>query len=688
MAAPDGRRALTIRLAREGRTLLRTLDRAEPPRPTAPAPDRFPLLPAVDTIARTLDQGTAADVARLLSGPDAADAGRALFQTLFGAESDLTALVRDLTGDPTADARKHPLRVRVVTADPLFAGLPYRLATLAGDRLEALGYTFEITHEAALRPPPPRTWNHVFVGAEGAASPERLPSPGLWRPAPTALRDVRFPPRDAPPRVLVVAPVLTPQQVAASGAPPPALDLAAHVRALRDGLAALGLPHDDPAFLRVVRTAEDLGRALAGMLPDVVHILAYLDGDALVLEARDGGPARLPLAELGRWLAAAPPLVITLAGCPLAGCPFPAAFAAVAPLVPLFIVHRTGAWTDAVATAMLSALLTILGADGDPIAALRAAGEPATATVQAAYARWICDGPPPRPTPFALASRRALDPPRAAALARVTTLARSADARVLALILPAQDTRGARPLLDELDVEGRHLGRLRVLTLPPDEGEDPLAAWKSALCIGIDAGATIEEALRWLSLDAGWAPIGGTAPEPASAAYPQDRASFADRPGERGLVWLDGGVRGPAPLRPLTTASLAAWLEVGAEVLAPRCPAELRVVWSITVDLDADERERLTPWLAARPAAAGFAVALLPPARALSRDEIRSCLEEPWPEPCPAALLDSVTDAILAHAHGELGATLALVRHAHTTSWAALLRALDQTEAPAGEEIL
>jgi hypothetical protein len=82
------------------------------------------------------------------------------------------------------------------------AGLPFRLTACAAGRLADLGWTFEVAHEAALRPPPPLTWNRSFVLAEGMAPPEALPSPMLWRPAPTALRDLRFPPRPGPPRVL------------------------------------------------------------------------------------------------------------------------------------------------------------------------------------------------------------------------------------------------------------------------------------------------------------------------------------------------------------------------------------------------------------------------------------------------------------------------------------------------------
>ena len=700
MAGSDSRRALTIRLAREGRTLLRTFERAEPPRPAFDEPQRLPLLPAIEAIARTLDQGTADEIAGVLSGDGAASAGEALFQVLFGADADFLALLRDLTGDPSADARKHPLRVRVVTADPLFAGLPFRLTARAGERLEGLGFTFETTHEAALRPPPPLTWNRVFVLAEGTAPPERVPLLGLFRSSPTALRDVRFPPRAAPPRILIVAPVIAPSdvaKVAAPGAPPPpALDTEAHVRAVRDGLAAIGLPHDHPAFVRVVRTAEDLAQALVGMKPDVIHALAYLDVDALVLEARSGGATRLALAELGRWLAAAPPLVLTLAGCSLGACSFPAAFAALAPHASLAVVHRTGAWSDSAAPAVLHALLAALGSDGDPVIAIRDAGKPTTMAVHGAHARWICDEPPRLPSPFALACSRALDAPRADALARVATLSRADEARVLALILPepprALGTSGSRPLIEELDLAGRHLGRVRAVPLPLIEGKDPLVAWRSALHTGLDVGATIEEALRRLALDAGWAPIGGAAPEPAPPAFPADRATFVDRPGERGLLWLDSGTRGAAPHHPMSTADLTAWLEVAAGVLAPRVPPEIRVVWSIAIELDPDQRERLEAWLASRQrgrkaVSPGFDVALLPPARPLDRDDVRSCLEEAWPEPCPAPQLDHAAGAVLEHAHGELDATLALVARAHATSWAALLRGLDETEAPAEEDI-
>src|SRR5690349_12789767 len=90
-------------------------------------------------MAHTLDQGTAEEIAHLLTGEGAAPAGRALFETLFGDETRFAALLRDLSGDPAADAYKYknPLRVRVATADPLLAGLPYPLTAIAGQPLQS-----------------------------------------------------------------------------------------------------------------------------------------------------------------------------------------------------------------------------------------------------------------------------------------------------------------------------------------------------------------------------------------------------------------------------------------------------------------------------------------------------------------------------------------------------------------------
>ncbi len=694
MNRTDRRLVMTLRLECAENTLLRSVDTIEPPRLAPPPMERFPLPPQLDTIRRTLDAGTPEDIAQLMT-TEAAMLGAVLFETLFVSETEFAALLRDLTGDTQPDPRYRPLRVRIVTADSLLAGLPYHFTSYQGKRLTTFGCTFEVTHPAALGPPPLRTWNRSFVESSGTAAPERLPSPMLSRPAPTALRDVRFPARPGPARVLMVAPEVLP-----TATPLPDFNPRYQTQKLRDKLAALGYAADDPTHMRIVHTAQDFCRSLAGMSPDVVFVAAYADETSLWLEARDGSPLSCRIADISPWLQAHPPLMLAIAGCPLNACAFASQFEKLAPWAASTILYRAGSWNeDEAMDAMLDAMQRMLGSAGDPIQALHAQMLPATLTVHGAYARWVSDEPTKPVSKSSLILRNALAPARETILDEVTALCRNPDARVLALIVraPSQSLgmQGTRPLLDELDITGRHLGRLKVITMPAEEAEqdsDLQAEFKRSLLLGLDIGSgTIEETLLRAALDSGWSPITGTRAERGPEKWPEDRATIADRSGERGLLWLDFGIRGAAPNRPFTMEELEAFVEITAEVLGLHTPANVRVICAITVECSSGEFQQIEEMVAEQKTqlpveAPIFEAMVLPMAQAFDRDGVRACFAEAYPEPCPATLLERMTDAAFAYGGGDVQETLGLVTQALTTSWTSVLRGLEESDDSGGSD--
>src|SRR5689334_14228718 len=115
MRISDPRRAVTIRLARQGLSLLRAIELNEPPNTTPPPMQGASLSSELVSLSRALDSGQNADLERLLLGDGAVAMGRALFETLFGTENQYLALLRELFGGQAPDPERQTLRVRIVT---------------------------------------------------------------------------------------------------------------------------------------------------------------------------------------------------------------------------------------------------------------------------------------------------------------------------------------------------------------------------------------------------------------------------------------------------------------------------------------------------------------------------------------------------------------------------------------------
>ncbi|HEU4539049.1 MAG TPA: hypothetical protein VFS00_33240, partial [Polyangiaceae bacterium] len=531
--------------------------------------------PALDALSRLLD-GPAEGAERLVTGDAPARAGRVLFEALFASAAAFEAVLRALLarpGGPAPDPAEQPVRVRIVTSHPVLLGLPWRLTASAGQRLADLGWTFEVTHEQALRPGPPSPLDRTYVVVEGTGQPPMV------RSSQPSLRNVYLPAAGGgrPPRVLVIAPA------AYRGVP---MQTDAHVRALRARLAAIGVDADDAERLNVVRTRFGLQHALRRR-PDVVYYYGAIEAPAgaacLVLAGPTGGEAYVPLAEVAAWMRPAPPLVVYLNAHLDDADAWRAAVLELAGDVPLVVANRTRAWSDAARATAIAWLVACLSTGDDPVVAVHAAGATeglyrAAATLHTAYDRWATEAPALPPARFEIAWRRALEAQRAAVRLHAYCLFRSPVRRVLALLAPAPPPSfgepDARPFVEELALTCGDLGGVRTLRVPfPRDGDASPEALKRALLEALDATNTVEQALRRLTMGAGRPMVDR-----------EGGPTLADAPGERTLVWLDGGTFG-GERRP-SPAELLAWLELGAEVLAPSCPAEVRVVVSLSLRVD------------------------------------------------------------------------------------------------------
>lgn len=679
MKEPDARRALVIRLDRRGAALTRVHHVTGHPRQSSAAVVpreeltaelawsslgadlQFDGAVGLDAIARLLDRGSLDDLAVHLPDTGPTAVGEILFQTLFGGP-----------GAPESALRTplDPVRVRILTTSPVLSGLPWRLTSRGGERLADHGWTFEVTPET----PAPhdtfsqRPWGRTLVVVEGTADPDRPRS--LLRRDTAELPAVRMP---AAPRVLVVADDVP-------GAL--AIEAAAHVEALRGELALLSRRYEDAASFRVVGTPAGLERAIRQMAPQVIHCHAPLTlRDGVAHLALSGGAALVSIATLIGWMAPSPPLIVYLNGRISDAASWSTASAELAPGVPLVVGHRTWAWPDDAGPTAASWLAACVAGTEDPVLAFhRPPAPPAeaglhrrTATVHTSYGRWTAEPEAEPPSEMDHARRRALQAPRAAVLDQVASLMWSDEHRVTVLVAyGASGTlvdQGSRVLLDELEIRGSDLARVRSMDIElPPRRDEAFAEITAHLLDDLDVAShgSLERALR------------SVAPGPEATAIPP-------------LLWLDWGVFGASPRRTLHTGQLAAWLDVCGEVLAPSCPEDLRIISFLATELDPAKHEGFAGWMAEqqkRAAGARMKIVLLPAFTPMNLAEIRSCVkaaiagEEPrrasrggatarastWDD----ASLEELAKLVLAHTGGGHEATAAVLREAEAMSWTAL----------------
>jgi hypothetical protein len=674
-----GRRTLTVKLARKGDALLRAFELTAP----TPGGDAWTTVdPTVhadlDSLARLLDEGELSAIEARLGDEGSPPVGPLLFDALFGDNAALDRILATLFARPEAPSPSpshEPVRVRMLSRDSALLGLPWRLCTLAGALLTTQGWTFEVTAEEALRAPLSQPWNRVQVFARGMQSPEHIPSTMLARPALPALFNVVVSAIERPlltsirPRILVIAPQLSDE---------PSLSAADAVRSLRGQLAAIGVAHDDPTRLLVVQRPLDLREAVRALRPEFVFFHGDIDTEGarvrLLLVGADGKRSPLFLSDLVQWCPSPAPLAVFLSASFQSATAFYSALSTLGRWAPTVIASRTRASSAETPQTLTAWLCAWLSSEGDPVASLHADADSAslvrsTAALHTVFDRWTNHDVPAVPSAFELARRTAGDDARAAAMAGAARAVKSAESRVLALIAPAADPilgePGMRPFADEIRLAGRHLGRLRTLTIPcPERRDDQPRPFLDAVLEALDASrfATLGEALR----DAA-----ALSPRPEEPGDPPVRGD------DQTLLRLDFGAFGPAPRTPLTSADLSAYLDVAAEVLAPHCPASIRLITFLSLVMDPALTSSFNSWFSDKLtelASPLFEALLLPPLRRLDREAVRSAIVEAGPLQCPDPLVESMTDRLDAETGGELGAMLTQLAQAQAKGWPELLR--------------
>jgi hypothetical protein len=636
---------LTVLLERAGETLsvrswLRGGELASPGPPLSWSEIREPL----EEAAQVLDAGGDSGLRRWFQ-TQGAECGRALGRVLLGGPERWGPLLRAVYG--TADGGPQPtpvfapVRLRIVTADTLLAGLPWRLSAWQGRPLVESGWTIE--------------------GAE------------LVEP----FHDVST---TAPAGFLAVLP----QTTLHGAAPDPG-----HEKALRELLAKVWPTEREAGYFRAVRTREQLANALKGMRPHILYIYGHgeVSGDRPEL-LLDGprGPERLAVSALLRLFADAGhrPTVVYFNTAGLASSRAPSPSSILGGSVPLVLWRRLPEWTAESTALALDWLGRWLGRGEEPITALheaareRDAVETAALGTTTAYRTWrteVFQGASGPRNPLHQLDR---DQQKALVRKHLGELVGSDTRRVMALLAYGGKGCSIEALTDQLrfDLESaldHEIAWLR-LQFPVDRDLTRLRRnleEELKLQLGAEPDERIEHLLRR------WAPR-------------------TVKPGQRPVLWLSWGSfgrheRGEPPLHQpqLDAGQLGAWLCFSAEFLGTRCPADLRLVSFAALESETTQHARLTraldehrrqPWCRRR----DFRLSVLPEVGGVAEEDLLLFLEDPKNSSCDPNIQPEMAQRIITRTGGEFVATVRLLEEGERGSWYDLLQRLqiEQGAAP------
>ncbi len=636
------RHELTVRLARDGDALHAVYHRptygpiAERRAPWTPGADVLRVAGAagLDALGALLDRGHAAELVEHLTEGDLSRVGGLLFEALLGEREHWEPVLRGVfelgpAGRP--NPIYGPVRLRVCADDGLLGGLPWRLTTWRGQLLCDHGWTFEAT---------------------------ALPEPSRHVDLPT------------PAKVLVLAP-------ACAGAED--LETDTHLAALREALLRVSPHYASAAFLRVEQTRDGLLRGLRGMHPHVLYYYGHADvrGDqaCLLLGGRDDRPDPLRMGDLRRILAANPPLVACLNGCKTAASGWHAAGHQLGTDVPLVLSNRTTAWSAHAGTAAIQWLARTLGEGEDPVVALcrlpanacTRGFQWATMVAHTHYRSWSAGRDPTAVRPPVVGLRLDRDQQRALLFKHVSDLVQSRARRVEAAVAFAAPgnhvERFYAQLIDYLEIVATHLAHVkRVVVRFPEDRDDLERRLEDELRVQLDVQPheTLEQALRFHA----------PRPDPGGAAP---------------LLWFDWGTFGGELQPSLTPEQLTAWVGFCADTLTRHCPAEVRVVSYLAMEVDARHHGRLTRAMDAlreqffREA---FRCSLIPALPDLKLIDLMEFLGDPTNTTCPAAIAGEVARLMFEETRGHYAETIALIEEAEQTTWTRLLGRLRSLHQP------
>lgn len=620
---------LTVRLRRDGDNLRRAysyrpyghreeLDTTEP-WDSFGSTVRFEDLSGPEAVAALLDRGKAEELQTCFTRARLADVGEILFDLLFGGDTE--KLFRGLFKQPSGPAPnppRHPVRMRIVTDDPLLAGLPWRVTTWLGRWLMDSGWTFE-----------------------------------------TAVRE------DAERNVELRAPVKVLAVLPGGGEP---LGEEAHFEDLREALLKVSPHYEDKSFLTRVGNRGELADALRGMGPDAVYYYGHgvVDGGqaCLLLPDRGGAPRPLAMGDLRRLFGGSPPQLVYLNACSSAASGWQSAGHQLTPEVACVVAQRTTVWTEAAGAAAVRWFERFLGQGLDPVVALHQLDETTrgfewtTAVAWTCFGAWTTHRDHPLPPLREVGLRLDRDQQRALALKHVSDLIASQARRLEAMVVygakGALVNQFARQLRDYL--ESRRVC-LRWKSLSPAEAAR------------LDFGRLEEELDLWL----GRQDFEVMAPLLRRLAPPRGVSDSTP------VLCLDWGVFGTEDGRRITEDELREWLLFASDVLARHCPPDVRVVSYLAIEAAEKNHgvlEETMAELQAEIRSHAFRSSLLPALAGVTLTNVLDYLEDSTNTHCPSSLADEAARRIHRRTEGRYEETVALIARGKDDGWHRLLREL------------
>ena len=566
----------------------------------------------LEGLAALLDEGSGEPLKTYLMGKKLVTVGEVLFRVLFGEKKDWAPLFRAVHQlerrgpEPTPVVRG--LRLRILSRDPLLAGLPWRLTAWQGRWL------------MDLVPVPGQSWTFETVVEEELGGVVELPVPC---------------------KILVVAPRWKPAGTEE------------HLDALRTVWRDVSEQYEDRNHLLVVEDREGLQQALRAMQPQILYYYGH-GGDergqpSLLLGGEGANRDPLPLADLRGMFAGTPPSLVFLNACQLGAGEWQNAGRQLIPPVPFVCANRTLAFSKYATQLATSFFQRLLKEGKDPVAALHHLPREvstrdfqwATMVAWTSYRQWAV-----RPEARQRLHRRPgdrLDRDYQRALARkhVDELRKSPNRRVEVFISCGFEGSLIDRLGDQLYDYLRHQ-EIRITWRQRDpEDPNPLV---------FESDRLQEELEIWL----GNQEVG--LKHALSAEVPSR--------GKIHVLGLDWGVFGPRRRLHPSIDDLAEWLCFCADVLAPNCPDDLRIVCHLALEVSLGEEEALEDEieeLADQHLSDAFRCTVLPILDDVKLRDIRNYLADRANTNCPATLAREVARLIYAKTEGHYQETVALI---------------------------
>lgn len=554
----------------------------------------------------------------------------ALFELLFGAETEWEPVFRRLFQQPAPQPRPNPIRapvrVRICTEEALLLALPWGLTTWNHYRLSEQDWTFTTT--------------------------------GVLDPIEDVVTSTPCP-------VLIVAP--------ASGTPDPG-----HPQVIGEALRQICPTGRHADYVRHVRTRAELENAVCGMRPHLVYVCAHGSRQEKQpgLQLDDGW---LSLSELADWFKQYPPhpavVFLNVTGLTDSGL---TPGQVLGNSVPLVIWRRTSEWeADAASTVTKWLHRWFKEENKDPVAILQSVDQSSKLVAHSRCRTWRTTVQ--RASSDEQLARLKLDRDEQKALVgkHLKELARSDSRRIMALV--AYAARGN--LLDALpeqlqaylDLELADLAELNWKRLRFPDLRDKLQKdleHELKLQLRADAGESIGQLLR------------RHAP----------RVIGSGKRAMLWLHWGTFG-QGDNRQKPLTSKQLEEWLRLCSDFLSHNCPTDLRVVCSAAIETAEQNHPRLAktlqeygwqPWCR-RPE---FRLSVLPPLGKVEESHLYDFLVDGQSH-CDPGIQAEVAQRLIGKTGGDFEPLVALIEEAEQGgSWYALLNRLqrEQGAAPAAAD--